>query len=198
MSPCPCVRACAGVGGEDRAGGARTARARRRARFAAGTDDDARRYARLTSVRVVLFFVRGQSNGGKTAAMFAASGGHVDVLKAMQRGPSLLDLPSADGGTAAMSAAAHGYGDVLSYIIEKKCNLNAQDEDGWTALMYAVAAGNVENVQKLIAAGANPKIKNNDGEDAAKLAAGKNKAALLAALKGKMGTIKEDKKCCMM
>lgn len=145
-----------------------------------------------------LFFVTVQSNGGKTAAMFAASGGHVDVLKAMQRGPSLLDLPSADGGTAAMSAAAHGYGDVLSYIIEKKCNLNAQDEDGWTALMYAVAAGNVENVQKLIAAGANPKIKNNDGEDAAKLAAGKNKAALLAALKGKMGTIKEDKKCCMM
>merc|ERR1712164_93284 len=83
----------------------------------------------------------GESNGGKTAAMFAASGGHVDVLKAMQRGPSLLDLPSADGGTAAMSAAAHGYADVLAYIIEKKCNLNAQDEDGWTALMYAVAAG---------------------------------------------------------
>jgi len=159
--------------------------------------DDARRNARLT-MWVLLIFVRAQSNGGKTAAMFAASGGHVEVLKAMQRGPSLLDLPSADGGTAAMSAAAHGYGDVLSYIIEKKCNLNAQDEDGWTALMYAVAAGNVENVARLIAAGANPKIKNSDGDDAAKLAAGKNKDALLAALKGKMGTIKEDKKCCMM
>jgi len=30
------------------------------------------------------------------------------------------------------------------------------------------------------------------------VSAGKNKDALLAALKGKMGTIKEDKKCCMM
>ena len=155
----------------------------------------------MTDDRTVVFvflFVRAQSNGGKTAAMFAASGGHVDVLKAMQRGPSLLDLPSADGGTAAMSAAAHGYADVLAYIIEKKCNLNAQDEDGWTALMYAVAAGSVENVQRLIAAGANPKIKNNDGETAAKLADGKNKDALLAALKGKMSTINEDKKCSAM
>ena len=73
--------------------------------------------------------------------MFAASGGHVDVLKAMQRGPSLLDLTAEDGGTPAMSAAAHGYADVLAYIIEKKCNLNAQDEDGWTALMYASQNG---------------------------------------------------------
>ena len=97
-----------------------------------------------------------------------------------------------------MSAAAHGYADVLAYIIEKKCNLNAQDEDGWTALMYAVAAGSVENVQRLIAAGANPKIKNSDGDTAAKLADGKNKDALFAALKGKMSTINEDKKCSVM
>ena len=64
--------------------------------------------------------------------------------------------------------------------------------------MYAVAAGSVENVQRLIAAGANPKIKNNDGDTAAKLADGKNKDALLAALKGKMSTINEDKKCSVM
>ena len=123
--------------------------------------------------------------------MFAASGGHVDVLKAMQRGPSLLDLTAEDGGTPAMSAAAHGFGDVLQLIIDKKCNLNAQDEDGWTALMYAVCAGNVENVARLVAAGADVKIKNKDGDDAKKLATGKNKDKLLAALRGKLDSIGE-------
>ena len=134
-----------------------------------------------------------QSNAGKTAAMFAASGGHVDVLKAMQRGPSLLDLTAEDGGTPAMSAAAHGFGDVLQLIIDKKCNLNAQDEDGWTALMYAVCAGNVENVARLVAAGADVKIKNKDGDDAKKLATGKNKDKLMAALRGKLDSIGEGK-----
>ena len=72
--------------------------------------------------------------------MIAAGAGHVDVLKAMQRGPSMLDLKAADGGTPAMSAAVHGYKEVLDYLISKKVDLNAQDEDGWTALHFAVMA----------------------------------------------------------
>ena len=48
--------------------------------------------------------------------MIAAGGGHVGVLKAMQRGPSLLNLQAADGGTAAQSAAAHGQLDVLDFV----------------------------------------------------------------------------------
>lgn len=133
--------------------------------------------------------------------MFAASGGHLDVLKAMQRGASLLDLQAADGGTPAMSAAAHSYGDVLQYIIEQKCNLNAQDEDGWTALMYAVCSGNVDNVARLVKAGADVKIKNKDGETAAQLAGGKHKEKLLEALGGKLAPIgegKNEKKGCVV
>ena len=61
--------------------------------------------------------------------MIAAGAGHVDVLKAMQRGPSMLDLKAADGGTPAMSAAVHGYKEVLDYLISKNVDLNAQDED---------------------------------------------------------------------
>ena len=41
-----------------------------------------------------------QANGemaGKTAAMIAASEGSTDILKAMNRGPSLLNLKDADG-----------------------------------------------------------------------------------------------------
>jgi len=120
--------------------------------------------------------------------MFAASGGHVDVLKAMQRGPSLLNLQSADGGTPAMSAAAHGFADVLQFIIDKKCDLDKQDEDGWTALMYAVCSHNVENVKRLVNAGAKVDIKNNDGETAAQLAGGKNKDEILRVLKMKAGS----------
>ena len=57
-----------------------------------------------------------QANGemaGKTAAMIAASEGSTDILKAMNRGPSLLNLKDADGGTAAMTAAVHKHGSVL-------------------------------------------------------------------------------------
>ena len=87
-------------------------------------------------------------------------------LKAMNRGPSLLNLKDADGGTAAMSAAVHCHVSVLKYLIEKKVDLNATDSDGWTALMYACTVGNKEEVELLIAAGADASIKNNDGDTA--------------------------------
>ena len=44
--------------------------------------------------------------------MIAASNGSTEILKAMGRGPSLLNLKDADGGTAAMSAAVHIAGDL--------------------------------------------------------------------------------------
>lgn len=53
---------------------------------------------------------------GKTAAMIAASNGNTEILKALGRGPSLLDLKDADGGTAAMTAAVHHHGSVLDYV----------------------------------------------------------------------------------
>ena len=87
-------------------------------------------------------------------------------LKAMYRGPSLLNLKDADGGTAAMSAAVHCHVSVLKYLIEKKVDLNATDSDGWTALMYACTVGNKEEVELLIAAGADASIKNSDGHTA--------------------------------
>ena len=102
-------------------------------------------------------------NAGKTAAMIAAGAGHVDVLKAMQRGPSMLDLKAADGGTPAMSAAVHGYKEVLDYLISKNVDLNAQDEDGWTALHFAVMANAASSVKALLAAGVRTDIKNSTG-----------------------------------
>ena len=53
---------------------------------------------------------------GKTAAMIAASNGSTEILKAINRGPSLLNLQDADGGTAAMSAAVHAHASVLDYV----------------------------------------------------------------------------------
>jgi ankyrin repeat protein len=55
-------------------------------------------------------------NSGKTAAMIAASNGSTEILKAMGRGPSLLDLKDADGGTAAMTAAVHKHSSVLDFV----------------------------------------------------------------------------------
>jgi len=109
-------------------------------------------------------------NAGKTAAMFAASGGHVEVLRAMQRGPSLLNLAAEDGGTPVMSAAAHGHMDVLQLLISKDVDLNVQDEDGWTALMFATAAGLKGTVAQLLKAGVDTELKNVEGDTALALA----------------------------
>ena len=102
--------------------------------------------------------------------MIAAGAGHVDVLKAMQRGPSMLNLKSAYGGTPAMSAAVHGYKEVLEYLISQKVDLNAQDEDGWTALHFAVMANAESSVKALLEAGVKTDIKNSDGDTAEALA----------------------------
>ena len=48
--------------------------------------------------------------------MIAASNGSTEILKAMGRGPSLLNLKDADGGTAAMSAAVHKHSSVLDFV----------------------------------------------------------------------------------
>ena len=48
--------------------------------------------------------------------MIAASNGSTEILKAMGRGPSLLNLKDADGGTAAMSAAVHKNSSVLDFV----------------------------------------------------------------------------------
>jgi hypothetical protein len=48
--------------------------------------------------------------------MIAASNGSTEILKAMGRGPSLLDLKDADGGTAAMTAAVHKHSSVLDFV----------------------------------------------------------------------------------
>ena len=48
--------------------------------------------------------------------MIAASNGSTEILKAMGRGPSLLNLKDADGGTAAMYAAVHKHSSVLDFV----------------------------------------------------------------------------------
>ena len=59
--------------------------------------------------------------------MIAAGAGHVDVLKAMQQGPSMLN-EAADGARRRVTAV-HGYKEVLDYLISK-VDLSAQDEVG--------------------------------------------------------------------
>ena len=140
-------------------------------------------------------------NAGKTAAMIAAGAGHVDVLKAMQRGPSMLNLKAADGGTPAMSAAVHGYKEVLDYLISKKVDLNAQDEDGWTALHFAVMANAASSVKALLAAGVRTDIKNSDGDTAAGLAQGSKagiKKLFGSGSSKRLAGVKEGKKGCIV
>ena len=140
-------------------------------------------------------------NAGKTAAMIAAGAGHVDVLKAMQRGPSMLNLKAADGGTPAMSAAVHGYKEVLDYLISKKVDLNAQDEDGWTALHFAVMANAASSVKALLAAGVRTDIKNSDGDTAAGLAQGSKagiKKLFGSGSSKRLAGVKEGKKGCVV
>ena len=57
----------------------------------------------------------------------------------------------------------------------------------------SAARSAASSFSRLVAAGADVKIKNKDGDDAKKLATGKNKDKLLAALRGKLDSIGEGK-----
>ena len=94
---------------------------------------------------------------------WAASRGHVVLVRLLIDVGAIVDARSKYGGTALMLAAAMGHAEVVAALIDARANVDVPGNNGTTALMVAVARGDVEVVKRLLAAGANPDAQNTNG-----------------------------------
>ena len=113
---------------------------------------------------------RGTDDGG-TAAMLAASDGHVEVMQFLHTTGCDFGKVDNDGWTAGMYAAYNGHLEVVQFLHGAGCDFGKVDNDGYTAGILAAQNGHVDVVQFLHWAGCDLDKANNNGDTAGILAA---------------------------
>jgi len=93
---------------------------------------------------------------GKTALMWAAETGQVDVLRMLLQYGAVVDRGNAKGGTALMYAAVAGRTDAIRALVEAGADPNHRVRHGWSPLLLATVKGHVEAVRVLVELGADP------------------------------------------
>ena len=108
---------------------------------------------------------------GKTALMFAAQNGHMELsIQLLGKGAD-LEVKDNYGWTALLFATRYRRVDLVSQLLENRANTEARDNDGWTSLMVAASIGNNAIALALLQKGANLEAKENEGQTALVLAA---------------------------
>jgi hypothetical protein len=158
-------------------------------------DSQARRLwdaARCGDIRAVVELLKGPERPhidtpderGWTAVLWAAWGGHKEVLEVLgQRGADLY-AQSKDDVTPLGAAAGRGHRGVVELLLARGANVKAKDEDGNTALMAAARGGHEEVVKLLLANGANAFTRNKAYRMAEELTTVKSIKALLKKARG--------------
>ncbi|XP_063406196.1 inversin-like [Mytilus trossulus] len=90
---------------------------------------------------------------GRTALMFAASGGHVEVCQLLLENRCNKDITDWDGWTALMWAACKGHVEVCRLLLENRCNKDITDRDGRTALHLGAEWGYLQVTRCLVEQG---------------------------------------------
>ena len=105
---------------------------------------------------------------GKSALHWAAAGGHVSTIQALQScGQSELERGTYNtGDTAAMLAALNGHVEVVQFLHRAGCDLEKANNHGTTAGILAARSGHLEVVQFLHRAGCDLDKANNNGTTA--------------------------------
>ena len=94
------------------------------------------------------------SLSGGTALMFAAQGGHVEVMKYLCSKGADVDARDYGGSTPFLEAARAGRLASIEYLSGTgKCNISVRDSQGWTALHAAACYGFLECVRVLVQKG---------------------------------------------
>ncbi|KAG0174666.1 hypothetical protein DFQ28_005264 [Apophysomyces sp. BC1034] len=92
---------------------------------------------------------------GLTPMHFAASRGHVDIVRCLVEEYSVfVDVRDKEGETALLKAAYAGHYRTVQYLLSKQANVHHQDKDGWTALHNACSRCCLPIVRLLIDHGA--------------------------------------------
>lgn len=114
------------------------------------------------------FDLDGVDGDGTTALMWAAFGGHQNVMEILLESDS-VDLNKADsiGLTSLMYACTQGHENIVSKLLDYKADVNSKDSDGNTALIWAARMGYDGIVSMLVGACADVHVNNHKQENAA-------------------------------
>ena len=109
---------------------------------------------------------------GQSALHWAAAGGHVSTIQALQScGESDFERGTEKGDTAAMLAACYGHLEVMQFLHTAGCDFEKANNNGFTAGIFAAWNDHLEVVQFLHRAGCDLDKADNDGWTAGILAA---------------------------
>ncbi|XP_071142131.1 ankyrin repeat domain-containing protein 6-like [Mytilus edulis] len=108
---------------------------------------------------------------GRTALMWAAIGGHLEICRLLIDTGCQIDITNVEGWTALMSAARWGRLEICRLLIDRGCKIDITDGSGRTALMLAALYGHLEICKLLIDTGCKIHITNGSGYTALIIAA---------------------------
>lgn len=90
------------------------------------------------------------SESGAPALVWAAQGGHTEIVEALLNRGADVNSRRHDGCTALIVAAAHGHTQTVRALLARHADIKATNRTGYTALMAAESSGYEETVQVLL------------------------------------------------
>jgi hypothetical protein len=118
---------------------------------------------------------------GRTALIFAAEGGHKNIVELLLTRDTQRDAVDNRGLTALMHAAYNGHLDVVDELLFNGAQVDRVAFRGYTAMLLAANRGHGELVRRLLDAGASPLARTPKGRN----------AVLVAAFNGHVGVLKQ-------
>ncbi|XP_069495205.1 M-phase phosphoprotein 8 isoform X2 [Ambystoma mexicanum] len=120
---------------------------------------DAVRNGDYTTVKFALnskeqYDLEQEDSSGMTLVMFAAAGGHDDILRLLVKKGSKINSRQKNGTTALIHAAEKNFLTSAAILLDAGAYVNIQQNNGETALMKACKRGNSDVVRLMIEAGA--------------------------------------------
>ena len=95
--------------------------------------------------------VNARDVAGKTALMYAASGGYLKIMDFLIQNGANINARSDDNKSVLMYAAIGGHLDVIKYLVEeKKVNITEKNNADMTAFIWAAAYGHLEIVKYFV------------------------------------------------
>ncbi|KAJ1113745.1 hypothetical protein NDU88_001987 [Pleurodeles waltl] len=95
-----------------------------------------------------------EDSSGMTLVMFAAAGGHDDILRLLVKKGAKINSRQKNGTTALIHAAEKNFLTSAAILLDAGAYVNIQQTNGETALMKACKRGNFDVVRLMIEAGA--------------------------------------------
>lgn len=120
---------------------------------------DAVRNGDYTTVKLALnskeqYDLEQEDSSGMTLVMFAAAGGHDDILRLLVKKGAKVNSRQKNGTTALIHAAEKNFLTSAAILLDAGAYVNIQQTNGETALMKACKRGNFDVVRLMIEAGA--------------------------------------------